>query len=229
MDYGGPGVFEIDQNSQLEAAQLDAWLDQIQPSIPGTVTVVYDACQSGSFIPALTASEEQSRLLIASAGADQPAIFAAKGEISFSRNFWSNYLVGGNLYSAFNAGRDAMAFVLDKGQKAEIEADGDGIPNQKTDRIVASSFQFGFGIALASDLPNIGGMEGEVVLSGETSTPIKAVNVTGATRITGVSAIVTSPDQVVAARILPLLNSFKWTSWTRMVTVPGRVRSRILK
>ena len=204
VDHGGPGVFEVDQTTELEAAQLDAWLDQIQTSISGTVSVVYDACQSGSFIPTLAASDGQSRLLIASAGADQPAIFAARGEISFSHNFWSNYLVGGNIYSAFNAGRDAMAFVLDKGQKAEIEANGDGIPNQKADRIAASSFQFGFGITLASDLPSIGRLEGEVVLSGEKATQIKAVDVTGATRITGVSAIVTSPDQVVASADTPI-------------------------
>ncbi|MDB3978584.1 hypothetical protein N9395_04240 [Pseudomonadales bacterium] len=204
VDHGGPGVFEVDQATELEAAQLDAWLDQIQTSISGTVSVVYDACQSGSFIPSLAASDGQSRLLIASAGADQPAIFAARGEISFSHNFWSNYLVGGNIYSAFNAGRDAMAFVLDKGQKAEIEANGDGIPNQKADRIAASSFQFGFGITLASDLPSIGRLEGEVVLSGEKTTQIRAVDVTGATRITGVSAIVTSPDQVVASADTPI-------------------------
>jgi len=91
VDHGGPGVFELDQKEVLKAETLKTWLDTLQGTIPGSVTVVYDACESGSFNPIL-ATDAHLRLVISSAKPGQSALFAAKGKVSFSQSFLVNLL-----------------------------------------------------------------------------------------------------------------------------------------
>ena len=53
-DHGGTGTFRMSGTETLAATDLDAWLDTLQATMPGKVIVVYDACESGSFLPILT-------------------------------------------------------------------------------------------------------------------------------------------------------------------------------
>ena len=96
------------------------------------LTVVYDACQSGSFIPILAVAGEQERLIISSSGAEQRAHFASKGDVSFSFHFWTNF-IGGDIYRSFTASKNAITTIFNRKQTAEIEADGNGLPNTKND------------------------------------------------------------------------------------------------
>ena len=48
---GDTGTFRINATETLYASQLDAWLDTLQQTIPGPVTMVYDADKAGSFHP----------------------------------------------------------------------------------------------------------------------------------------------------------------------------------
>ena len=79
VDHGGPGLFKVDAITELSAETLDGWLDSAQVNIPGQVIFVYEACQSGSFIPVLTPDAGKSRLVIASSGAEQKSPIRQSG------------------------------------------------------------------------------------------------------------------------------------------------------
>ncbi|MGB2035122.1 MAG: C13 family peptidase, partial [Pseudomonadales bacterium] len=207
VDHGGPETFELAKKTLLTADELDGWLDILQANTTSKLMVVYDACQSGSFIPALTPTGDQERMLMMSSGADERAHFAARGDISFSFHFWSNFLVGGDLYRSFLAGNNAIEAVFDRRQNAELEVDGDGQANSKQDKLLATAFSFGSGIALASDTPEIGSVSEDIVLNGETKVRIEARDVSGASPIVRVWALVQSPDQIELAIDEPLINS----------------------
>ena len=207
VDHGGPETFELAKKTLLSASELDGWLDTLQANTASKLVVVYDACQSGSFIPALATTGDQARMLMMSSGAEERAHFAAKGDISFSFHFWSNFLVGGDLYRSFLAGNNAIEAVFDRRQNAELEVDGDGQANSKQDKVLATAFSFGSGIALASDTPEIGRVSEDIVLNGETKVRIEARDVSGASPIVRVWALVQSPDQIELAIDEPLINT----------------------
>ena len=207
VDHGGPETFELAKKTLLSASELDGWLDTLQANTASKLVVVYDACQSGSFIPALATTGDQDRMLMMSSGAEERAHFAAKGDISFSFHFWSNFLVGGDLYRSFLAGNNAIEAVFDRRQNAELEVDGDGQANSKQDKVLATAFSFGSGIALASDTPEIGRVSEDIVLNGETKVRIEARDVSGASPIVRVWALVQSPDQIELAIDEPLINT----------------------
>lgn len=197
VDHGGFETFETSAKENISAAELDTWLDELQSSITGQVIVIYDACQSGSFVPVLAPTDNQQRLIITSSEEAQRAYFSADGQVSFSFHFWSNFLTGGDIYQAFAASSRAMGVVVDKAQNAQIEADGDGEANNKTDRLLAQSFSFGSGFALASDTPQIGRVSESITLDGEISAKLEAFDVSGASRINRVWALVDDPDEVI--------------------------------
>lgn len=57
-----------ERSETLDAASLKTWLDTLQAAIPGKLTVVYDACESGTFVGALAAPAgyEDKRLVLTS-------------------------------------------------------------------------------------------------------------------------------------------------------------------
>ena len=86
-DHGGDRTFRINNTETLQATELDTWLDELQEHISGKVIVVYEACESGSFVPVLTPTSGTHRVVITSASAGQSAQFV-EGSISFSDFFW---------------------------------------------------------------------------------------------------------------------------------------------
>ena len=54
VDHGGKDTFRMRGTETLSAADLDSWLDTLQNTMTGKVTVIYDACESGSFLSSLT-------------------------------------------------------------------------------------------------------------------------------------------------------------------------------
>lgn len=87
VDHGDNGRFRIGPNETLSAAQLAYYLDQRN----GNTLVIIDACQAGSFAEPLSGA---NRIIIASAGADEPAHFIGSGAVSFSGVFWSAVMGG---------------------------------------------------------------------------------------------------------------------------------------
>jgi len=206
VDHGGFEIFELGKKAQLDVKDLDNWLDELQGLLSGQLTVVYDACQSGSFVPVLRPDADQDRLVLTSSGSEERAHFAARGDVSFSFHFWSNFLIGGDIYRSFVAGDEAMRAIFNRRQNAEIEADGDGVANAKTDKALAREFSFGQGIALASDVPAIGDVSDTIFLDGDTKVEIKAFNVVGASEVVRVWALVDTPDEIIFSVDEPLTN-----------------------
>ena len=206
VDHGGFEIFELGKKAQLDAKDLDSWLDELQGLLPGQLTVVYDACQSGSFVPVLRPDADQDRLVLTSSGSKERAHFAARGDVSFSFHFWSNFLIGGDIYRSFVAGDEAMRAIFNRRQNAEIEADGDGVANAKGDKALAREFSFGQGIALASDVPAIGDVSDTIFLDGDAIVEIKAFNVVGASEVVRVWALVDTPDEIILSVDEPLTN-----------------------
>lgn len=160
---GGDGVLRFGQTDRITADDLNDWLTQCQSAIsaegrPGTVTVVYDAAHSGSFIPRLAAAD---RILVAGQAEDDPRFPLSRGDASFSGFFWKNVGSGMTLHEAFANARNAMAFSGDAAspdRTPRIDDNGNGIANEKTDGDRAARYRIGAGIMLAGDDPYIGGV-----------------------------------------------------------------------
>ncbi len=189
---GDTGTFEISGTETLSAAVLDNWLDNLQDHIQGRVTVIYDACRSGSFLGPLTPPPGKERIFISSAGPDQPACFLSDGDISFSRFFWSHVLNGADVFKGFFEAMNVMlAF---KNQLPLLNTDGNGIANEDADGVLARNYTIGAGIMLAGDDPLVGSVSPEQIIYGQTSSAsLLAKDVTTTGGIKKIWAIITPP------------------------------------
>lgn len=188
---GAAGSFAVSDSENLSASQLDTWLDSLQSVLPGELAVVYDADMSGSFLPALIPPPNKSRMVVASAAADQTARFTANGNVSFSSFFWTRVLNGATVFQAFSHAAEAMAAV-GNGQAAQLDDNGDGAYSV-TDGVLSRRYIIGSGILLAGDDPLIGSILGEQTLSRGTSATLWADQVTTTGSIDAVYALITPP------------------------------------
>ncbi len=150
---GDDGVFQMTSEKTLSAADetddnLDKWLDDLQEKIPGKVTVIYDACHSGSFIPLLSPPAGKERILITSAAKDEPAHFLLEGEVSFSKYFWNSVTDGVSTRQAFVNATRAIARakkLSGKNQTPQINDDGNSTGNDEGDGEIARNHKIGDG------------------------------------------------------------------------------------
>lgn len=124
VDHGGDGTFRLNDTEVLSASELDAWLDALQATVPCKVIVVIDACNSGSFVSALTPPLGRERIVLTSCGADESAYFVTSGSVSFSSFSWTQVLNGLSVEDAFSLTSDAIGGQLP--QTAQLDGDGDG-------------------------------------------------------------------------------------------------------
>jgi len=140
VDHGEPDNFILyadgDYTQKLSAQELDGWLDDLQTGpMTGPVTLIYDACESGSFVSKLRPPPEKVRHIITSAS-NEPAYFLNEGIESFSFQFWDKILLNeGNVGTAFSEAGNIMQGY----QTALIDADGNGIANEDNDLILAGN------------------------------------------------------------------------------------------
>jgi Big-like domain-containing protein/chitobiase/beta-hexosaminidase-like protein/peptidase C13-like protein len=188
-DHGGNKTFMLGQDDILDAADLDAWLDTLQATMTGRVIVIYDACQSGTFLPEMIPPVDRERIIITSAS-NEPALFLEGGVLSFSYQFWASVFYEGKLYDAYLNGSRLM-----KGDQIPLlDADSDGIANEKADKLLISNILIGRGAMAASTPPDIQSVSGEQVLTGETSATVWADDITSLDPIIRVWAVVMPPD-----------------------------------
>jgi len=191
------GDFQLNEDERLASDNLTGYLDTIQANIPGKVTLILDACQSGNYISQLTPPENKERILIASATGDQPAVFLQNGDICFSKFFWRHILNGANVRDAFNwAKSDIQYFGLfsNTHQTPMLDDDGNGVGNEKSEGKLARNHKIGVGIMLADVPPVVGGVSPEQVLNGKTSATIWAENVTAPNAIEEIWAVIMPPE-----------------------------------
>ncbi|MCP4644724.1 MAG: DUF5011 domain-containing protein [bacterium] len=194
----GPGSasgFSVNGTEVLDAPTLDGWLDALQVTIPGKVTVVYDGDQSGAFLPDLTAPTgyEDQRIVIASASATQQASFLKSGTISFSKFFWVRVLNGADTFEGWSYARAAMRFA-GYGQTAVLDDTGDGLTDPVYDGVVSRDHYIGTGILLAGDDPLIGSIVPAQDLTGTGAATLWVEDVTTTGVIDRVWAVLALPD-----------------------------------
>ena len=204
VDHGGPERFLVNEYSVVLADELDEWTDTLQTDGGvSSVAIVYDACQSGSFLTKMAPPEGKQRLMVTSTTSDEPALFAAGANFSFSSIFWRNFDNAGGFYPAFTAAKVAMRTF--RKQKALLEANWNDVSNEKDDQLIARNFGFGRGIIKASDAPFIADVSQDQELNGERSAIFKAYNVIGATPVLRVFAVVDTPDEVEGGLDVPIV------------------------
>ena len=142
--HGGNGVFRIGEFETLNATDLDQWLDALQETMPGNVIVLYDAPYAGSFLPALIPEAGKQRVVVASAGFDETAIFMADGALSFGFQFFVELINGSSFYEAYVRAKRSIELAYDQKQNPEIDANGNGIGNEQADQEIASSLHLCF-------------------------------------------------------------------------------------
>ncbi len=187
---GGPGTLRISDSQTLLASDLNTWLNSLNTAIPGTVTVVLDGDYSGSFITPLALPASKSRIIVTGSAATEEASFLARGSISFSKFFWQQVANGATVRKAWIYADEAIG----NNQTAQLEADGNGTPNQSSDKNVAKSYSIGTGILLAGDEPLIGAVVPAGTLSGGAAATIWVDKVTTTGAIDSVWAAITPPS-----------------------------------
>jgi len=195
VGHGGEGTFVTGEYELLDAADLDAWLDAAQQTIPDYVAVVYDACHSGSFLPYLMPPTGKARILVASAAPNEPAVFQGDGGLSFGYQFFSYLFNGGSFYDSFVHGKKTVEGAYDYKQTPQIEGNGNGIGNEKADKEIAQAIKLGNETKTAGDIPRIESVSpAKTLAQGETSALIYAQNVVDADGIQEVFAVIKPPD-----------------------------------
>lgn len=201
VDHGGNGTFKLNENETLTATDLDQRLDTLQANLPGRVIVIYEACQSGSFLPLLTPPAGKERLLLTSASSDEPALIMNGGRFSFSFQFWAEIFNGAPVDTSFFFASDMM----NKYQTAQLEANGNGVGNEKDDRSKSDGILIGWGKENFSDTPVIESVTVEPAIIKEGSSAIiTAVNVMDANGIERVWAVIVPPGYDPGASDIPV-------------------------
>ncbi len=161
--------------------------------------MVYDACESGSFISALTPPQDKERIVLASTSPGESAVFISQGSISFSNYFWTHVFNGINLKDAFLLASEALANTTDH-QHPLLDANGNGIANEDTPAADNDDFEsiqgyyIGNGTDLFADVPILGGVSPDQTIHETSTATIFADPVTDPDGIARVWAIIRPPD-----------------------------------
>jgi hypothetical protein len=139
MDHGLENKFCVNgcnPGNHVTPDELDAWLRTLETELDGNgvplleVTIVYEACVSGSFVKregATGSISRPNRVVITSAGYDNNAYASAQGAY-FSDTFFSCIADSGDLKSCFDEGRNAVIAIGVK-QTPFLDDNGDGVYN----------------------------------------------------------------------------------------------------
>jgi hypothetical protein len=101
MDHGGFGKFQVNTGEYLKATDMDKWLDELQQATGCPLTLIVEACHSGTFIELLAPTSDQKRILISSSNrgvsrTDQ------QGMLSFSKFLFDLLTQGNSMQKSFD-------------------------------------------------------------------------------------------------------------------------------
>ncbi len=193
-DHGNEEKFLMRRNEHLYAADLDNWLDKTEAVIQGNVIFVYDACRSGSVLPLLTPVNGKERILISSTSTDQNALFADRGILSFGYLFWSRLLYGDSFYDSYVKAKDGILFAYPHRQTPLLNANGNGIFNEREDQNIARGIKIGDEIVSGDTIPTIGSVSPSTTIFAGRSTLVYANDVEDMDGIRRVWANILPPD-----------------------------------
>ncbi len=138
VDHGLVNVFKSHGNEDtVRAADLDGWLSTLEST--GTpVSVIYEACHSGSFIDGLQEISAPGRVVIASTGRQNDAYPIPGRGAYFSDAFFTALGQSQDLYTSFQWGLEAVTENAQLWQTPWLDDNGNGSPNEAADGDVAS-------------------------------------------------------------------------------------------
>ena len=209
VDHGGDGQFRMGKDEVMSASDFSGWFSTANQNASGNTILIYDACRSGSFIPALASTADNNEnppIVITSSGDDESAYFTNNGTLSFSYQFWSQIQNGMTLRNAFFSTRNAIQFAYGN-QTPLLDDNGNGIANEDDDGERSKGIAIGSGIISAGDLPTMGNVTLEPsTLNGDASATLRSENVTDADGIERVWAVISPPDFLVGNPENPVTN-----------------------
>ncbi len=203
VGQGTNSQLRLNETEHLAAGQLAAWLEQ-GPGTGALVNVVMEFAGAGGFIPALARTNRQPalvpppwrRVAIAAAAPGQPVMMGDAGRFSFSQFFLNGIFQGQPVGTAFNAARRVTRRMSGRLlQTAEMDDNGDGLPNRKNSdgRLAATRF-IGPAFLTGAEAPAIGNVMPDTLLTNGNILALWAEHVTDALGITNVICVVTPPD-----------------------------------
>lgn len=168
MDHGSPEIFYIDDviNERLAPTELDGWLSELETALPGVkINVIMEACQSGSFITLPGSLSKRNRVIITSTN-DVNDAKASKDGAYFSDHLLTWLHQGYNLLVAFDEAKAVVSEVFTL-QQAQLDANGNGIPNELSDGAIAASRSFAYAGTFGSDdwPPHIFSVQGPITIA----------------------------------------------------------------
>jgi len=194
VDHGSASeagaAFRLNAAEQLSATNLDAWLDQIQNTYNTDVTLVMDFCYSGAFLPLLTYTGTAKRVVIAATSAGELTYFVAGGAVSFSDAFFSGLLLGLDVEAAFLLAQNAM----DNYQHAVLDDNGNGLYSPGVDGSNAAQVAVGASFIAGKDIPVIGGVIGNQLLTDTTTATLWADDIASLYPIDRVWSMIIPPS-----------------------------------
>jgi hypothetical protein len=183
-DHGGTGTFRLNETETLSASDLASWLNELQNAIPGMVIIIYDACESGSFLAQLAPPSGKDRIVITSTSPSESAYFITQGTISFSHYFWTNIFNGLDVYDAYNLAKQAISYTTLYQHP---------LLNDCHSGALAEVTYIGNGTALEEEAPVIGQFSGEQTIVGTSSALLYADSVTDVDGIARVWGVIRPP------------------------------------
>lgn len=168
VDHGGPERFRVNETEILTAGQLVQWIQQLEQNISGRVILVIEACESGSFLPALAAVPNNKRIVITSTAVEEIAYILNRGLISFSYYFWGGINQGADLEQSFSRARNGTSPFQKSGrpQYPQLDSDGDS-QTTAADLSGVEGLCLGNCVRYASDPPQIIDLSPDKDLTGE--------------------------------------------------------------
>jgi hypothetical protein len=134
MDHGDVDQLFVDEVNQqhISPEELDAWLDQLEAAVPNIkITVIIEACYSGSFIDGFQSISKPGRVIITSTNAQSVAFASANGA-RFSDQFLASLSQGYGICMSFRNAQDAVQQISTL-QQPWIDANGNQVPNDASD------------------------------------------------------------------------------------------------
>lgn len=168
VDHGGNNRLYLDKvNGQwIQPGQLNAWLNELELSVPGTsVNVIIEACYSGSFVTLPKTVSKADRVVIASTSDADLAWTSQLGAV-FSDHLLAGLDLGKSLYGAFREARWATRSVSSN-QSPWLDDDGDSVANGDSDGSLAATRGFSYPGTMPNDSwpPYIAEVSQSVVVS----------------------------------------------------------------
>ncbi|QTA80470.1 NHL repeat-containing protein [Desulfonema limicola] len=190
-DHGGDGIFRMSKNENLSASDLDLWLDELQNQTSAKIILIYDACESGSFLSQLTPPQGKERIILASTSPGESAYFVTQGSVSFSNYFWTDIFNGKDVFQAFKSAENAISLTMEY-QHPLFDDNGDGI-SDASDSILAQKTYIGNATQISGENPIIGKVFPEQDISSTNTAILWADSVTDEDGIARVWAVIRPP------------------------------------